>query len=277
MPRLPIAVLAGLLCIVASPSDSPAAQASGRAGTPGDLTTEGTVVSMTSNTLVVRTDEGQYELFVIDRYTVRPAKIPVGSRVSVAFTRDEVNGPSSADLVSVTMPPETPQTGLAEPAPDDTVPQSVRDAERSIQRQASRYRLGVRGGATLDPELVTFGVLTQLGPFFSENFWARPNVDFGFGEVTKMIGLNFEGAYRLPVTSRRSRWNVFLGGGPALNFGRRSFEDVESGQEIDFGDFELDVGLNLLLGVQTRSGFFMELRSTAWAAPHLRFHVGHTF
>jgi hypothetical protein len=46
---------------------------------------EGTVVSSTRNTLVVRTDDNQYQLFTYGRGAVRPAPLAPGARARVAF------------------------------------------------------------------------------------------------------------------------------------------------------------------------------------------------
>ena len=37
------------------------------------------------------------------------------------------------------------------------------------------------------------------------------------------------------------------------------------------------VSLNLLLGIQSRGGMFLELRGTAYSQPHIRFVVGYNF
>ena len=58
-------------------------------------------------------------------------------------------------------------------------------------------------GAALDPELILFGVHSQLGPIFHRDAFFRPNAEFAFGEVTDLIALNLEGIYRLPISSRQ--------------------------------------------------------------------------
>jgi hypothetical protein len=277
--RMSSALLIGYLCVLLTPSEAVAQDTHRReTGGPREATSQGSVVSATPNTLVIRTDDGQYELFVLDENTTRPTAIPIGSQVSVEFVPQD-NGVPAADAVKVTAMPatQTPPSTQGAPPTTEPVPASVRRAEQDIVREARRYRFGFRGGAALDPELVTFGVQSQIGPFFNENVWARPNLEFGFGELTTLVALNLEAAYRLPVVPRRTRWAVFIGGGPGLNFARSSFSASTSGSNISFSDLSLDVGLNVLIGVQSRGGFFMELRSSAFAAPHLRFQVGQTF
>jgi len=137
----------------------------------------------------------------------------------------------------------------------------------------------VSTGATLDQELFSLGAHTQIGPFFGQNVWARPNIELGFGEVTTLVALNFEAIYRLPVTQREGTWTVFFGGGPSFNFIDQGFEDA-TGDDVEatrFDEFSFDTGFNLLMGVQSRSGLFLEMKSGAYSAPHIRFLVGYSF
>ncbi|RPI27108.1 MAG: hypothetical protein EHM61_09640 [Acidobacteria bacterium] len=94
-----------------------------------------------------------------------------------------------------------------------------------------------RGGVGLDPELLYIGAQAQLGPVF-RNLWFRPNFEFGFGEVTKITALNLEAIYFLPFLARGTGatrpdvWSIYLGGGPAAQLSRRSFEE---------GDVDIDL------------------------------------
>jgi hypothetical protein len=91
-------------------------------------------------------------------------------------------------------------------------------AGNSIKRQTKKYRLGIRGATALDPELFMFGAHGQFGPFFSDNIYARPNLEFGFGELTTLIASNFEAIYRLPIVQRTSQWNMYVAAGRAQLF-----------------------------------------------------------
>ncbi|HWQ52125.1 MAG TPA: hypothetical protein VN442_00475 [Bryobacteraceae bacterium] len=166
------------------------------------------------------------------------------------------------------------RTGTAE-----VVPAEVRRLERDIERQARRYQAGVRAGVALDPELVLVGVHAQVGPFFNPDLFLRPNVEFAFGEVTAMFGLNMEAIYRLPISSRQGRWSTYFGLGPGFNFLHQNFERTEGRSRIDFGDFHSDLGLNILGGIRYRSGMFMELKASVYSdpAPTLRMIVGYNF
>jgi hypothetical protein len=215
-------------------------------------------------------------LFVLEHDTVKPRSISKGADVTVDYTTDD-EGLRVAS--NVTVAGAAPQSGdrtsgeSAEPIPPD-----IRRLERQIERQVRRYRVGVRGGVGLDPEVITAGVHAKLGPFFNQNVFFRPNAEFGFGEVTTLVALNFEAVYRLPITTRQSRWSVYVGGGPGLNFIDRNFDAAQSGgRDINFDDFDFDAGFNILAGVEFRSGLFLELKSSAFAAPHTRLLVGYNF
>jgi hypothetical protein len=281
-------LLAGCVLILLVIHSHEAGAQSSQAGQAKASSLQGTVVSTARSTIVVRTNEGLFQLFVLDRNTVRPDVIPQQAQVRVAFepTTDPAT-PPIAQTVQVTAPPPPkvaaltgeapPAQGQGQPPVDEPIPASVRSLERSIQRQTNRWRLGIRGATSLDPELFMFGAHTQLGPFFNENVYARPNVEIGFGELTTLLALNFEGIYRLPVVSRASRWNIYAGGGPALNWSHRNFEEETDRGKIDFGDLDLDVGFNFLIGIQQREGLFLELKSSAYSIPTIRFEVGYNF
>jgi hypothetical protein len=238
---------------------------------PDETTITGTVISSSRNTLVVRTPAGVHQLFVFDSDTVKPAAIAVGSEVSVRSTPTGEPGVRLATAVAISSAAAT--TPSQPPPGTEVVPASVRQLERDIERQSRRYGLGVRAGMTLDPELISVGLHARLGPFFDRDIAFRPNVEFAFGEITKLFAINLEGVYRLPISPRTGRWSSYVGLGPSFVFSHQDFEE----DGIDFGDFEFDGGLNVLAGVSFRSGVFMEIKSTVWASPHLRFIFGYSF
>ena len=158
-------------------------------------------------------------------------------------------------------------------------PKAVRDLEQNIKSDARRWRLGVRAGAALDPELFMFGVHTQVGPIINRNVFFRPNAEFAFGEVTDLIAVNLEAIYRLPVTARGKTWSAYFGAGPALTFLHQNFERSQGqGRDIDFGNFDYDTGFNLLAGIQRRHTFF-EMKTSIYSqpAPTLRLILGYNF
>ena len=241
-----------------------------------ESTVEGTVVSSTRDTLVVKTDDNQFQLFTFDRDTVKPRSLPAGTRVRVVSTAGEEAGVRLASTITMLeAAPSAKGTAQAQP-----IPPAVRDLERDIKRQARRWRLGVRAGAGLDPELILFGVHSQLGPIFHRDVFFRPNAEFAFGEVTDLIALNLEAIYRLPVSSRRGNWSAYLGAGPALTFLHQSFQSqAGQGRNIDFGNFDFDAGFNILTGVQFRRGTFFEVKTSLYSrpAPTLRLILGYNF
>jgi hypothetical protein len=243
-----------------------------------DSGVEGTVVSSSRETLVIRTSENQFRLFVLDRYTVRPPKLTPGARVRVTSTpTDETNVRLATNI---TLPEEVPP-GQSAAAPEQAAPpREVRDLERDIQKQVRRFRIGVRAGAALDPELFLFGVHSQIGPFFHRDISFRPNAEFAFGEVTDVIAMNLEAVYRLPISSRQGRWSAYFGAGPALNFINQDFERSKGESSgVSFSDFTYDTGFNVLTGLQFRKGTFFELKTSLWSkpAPTLRLIFGYTF
>jgi hypothetical protein len=233
----------------------------------------GTVVSASSQTMVVRDDNNQFHLFVMDSDTVRPKGIVTGARVRVAASNTDEAGVQAATRITVLEPsPATQASPAADMAPP---PKEMRDVQREIEREVRRWQLGVRIGGGLDPELFLIGVHAGVGPIFNRDFYLRPNVEFGFGELTDMFAVNLEGAYRLPINLRHGRWSTYVGAGPSLNFVHQGLER----REVDFGNFEFESGLNIFTGVRFRRGTFVEAKTNLWAhsVPTLRLIFGYTF
>jgi hypothetical protein len=266
------------------------------------LSMTGTVVSSSPNTVTVRSENGLYVVYIFERYTRKPPTLSAGTMVTVVSTPTGEQGVRVATDILLYTPPVPGQPAAAPAAPKEAtetpagsargsaeravhpydsgeaVPVSVRKLEGAIEKQSRKLSMGFRTGVGLDPELMLVGVHARLGPFFSRNFSFRPNVDFGFGEVTKLFAIDLNGVYRLPLNARQSRWSMFVGAGPNLSFVHRNFEAVEAGNDkIDFGDLDFQSGLNILTGVEFRSGFFVEAKTTVWAGPHLRLTVGYSF
>jgi hypothetical protein len=235
-------------------------------------TMTGTIVSASSNTLVVKGEENQYRLFIFDRHTVKPATIAPGSKVRVTSTQTEDPEVRLAVLVAVT---ETPAPGAqATPAEPDVVPASVRGAQSAIERNARKFHFGVQGGMALDPELVDIGIHAKFGPFFSKNLQFRPSVDFAYGEITKLFALNADVIYNLSGTSAARR-SFYFGAGPQFNF----VEQSASRSGVSFSEFHYSNALNILLGIRLRNGVFTEMKTSVYAkpAPIFRLLVGYTF
>jgi hypothetical protein len=240
---------------------------------------EGTVVASSRSSFVVRTDDGQFHLFTFDQDTNKPRTLAVGSQVRVNSDEGDRTGARHATDVTVTSQAQgtgAAGSGVRNAAP---IPPSVRNVENQIQHEARRWRMGARAGVGLDPELVLFGVHSQMGPVFSRNVFFRPNADFEWGEITDMVALNLEAVYRFPH-ARRGPWRPYVGGGPSLNFIHQSFKTQSSEQrDISFGNFDYETGFNILMGVENRGGTFFEVKTSLYSqpAPVLRLIIGHNF
>ena len=225
--------------------------------------------------MTVQSSEGHYVLFVFASGVKKPEAIPNGSRVRVVASLTDENGVRRASEIAILEP--APSAGQAQQPV--VIPPELRNVERDIERTVRRFQVGVRAGVALDPELIMLGVHAQFGPFFSSNLFFRPNVEFAFGEVTALFGLNPEVIYRLPISGRSARWWSYVGIGPGFNFLHQNFEGEEGGNKIDFGDFHSDVGLNILGGIRFRGGMFAELKTTVYSdpSPTLRLIIGYNF
>jgi len=239
---------------------------------------EGAVVSSGRDTLVVHSDDDQYHLFTYARGATHPKIIVPGSRVRVTAGEPEENGTRAASNVTVLNAASRPQGGASSDKGNQAaaVPPKVREVESDIRREARRWRLGARAGAAFDPELFMFGVHSQMGPIFHPRVQFRPSAEFDFGEVTDLIALNLEGVYRFATPYRGGRWTPYVGLGPALIFIHQNFQH---GRQIDFGNFDYETGFNVLAGVQSRRGMFVELKTSLYSgpAPKLRLIFGYTF
>ena len=252
-------------------STSSSQTASSQARNDGPV--EGTVVSSTRNTLVVKSDDNEYHLFTSDRSSAPSTAPAQGARVRVTAGDPDENGTRAATDVTVLEAKANAVDKSAQAAP---VPAKVRDVENDIRRESRRWGAGVRLGAAFNPELFTFGVQSQMGPIFHPRVVFRPNAEFAFGEVTDLIAINLEATYRFSNAERRGNWVPYVGAGPALIFIHQNFEQ---GRNIDFGNFDYETGFNILAGMQSRRGMFVELKTSLYSgpAPKLRMIFGYNF
>ena len=119
----------------------------------------------------------------------------------------------------------------------------------------------------------------KIGNIFSRNFAFRPSFEFAYGEVTNMFALNAEILYNVPFGALNKRW-FYLGLGPGFNFVEKSFAGGAGTSRVNFSDFNYVTSLNLLAGIQYRSGWFAELKTSVYGAPTvpvIRLLVGYTF
>ncbi len=248
--------------------DAPSAKSAQTQG--NDPVIEGTVVSRTRHTLVVRSDDGLYHLFTYDTGSIPNEAVKPGARVRVSAGAPDDDGTQVAEYVVVVKPASDEPNGGQGQAP---LPPKVSQASSQVESEARRWHVGGRVGVGFDPELFAFGVQSQMGPFLTQRLLLRPNVEFAFGELTDMFAINLEGAYRLKTTIRRG-WSPYFGVGPSLNFIHRG----ASSGNVSFGNFSYKTGFNVFLGAQKHKTFF-EMKTALWSdgAPTLSLFVGYNF
>ena len=265
-----------------NPPDPPSAKSAQTQG--NDRVVEGTVVSTTPTTLVVRTDDNQYHLFTYGAGTVPKETVKPGARIRVNGSAPDNNGAQVAERVDVIEPgtnaansgtgaqsgPPPPSGTAAQAAPP---PASVSHAEHQIESEARRWHVGGKIGFGLSPELFMFGPQAQFGPFFSQHLLFRPNLEFGFGELTDMYAVNAEAAYRFS-TPIHGQWTPYFGMGPSFNFTNQS----ASSGDVSFSNFTYNTGFNVFVGAQ-KNKTFVEVRTALWApqTPVFRVFVGYNF
>lgn len=127
---------------------------------------------------------------------------------------------------------------------------------------ASAQTFGVRIGASADPDQFFFGGHAEWPPLVDRVYF-RPNVEIGIGDDVTLAALNFEFVYKFE--NGRKPWNVYAGGGPALNL---YFSDPHDHAEG---------GFNLLLGIEHRRGLFGEVKVGTIESPDFKITVGYVF
>ncbi len=262
-------------------SDPPASPSYNSASNnSGDNNVTGTLVSRSRRTMVVRTDSNQFRLFTYDRESLRGGMPNPGDRVDVTAGPPDGDGASHASEVAVVSRASangseaggTDGGGAAQVHAAPPPPQ-VQNVANDIESGARRWHAGGRIGVGFSPEQFLFGVQSQIGPIFSPRLLFRPNADFSFGELTDIVSLNLEAAYRFNTTFRGG-WTPYFGVGPSLNFAHQGF----SHSDVSFGNFDYKTGFNVLLGAQKRRTF-VEMKTSLWSGPVpvLRLIVGYNF
>jgi hypothetical protein len=160
------------------------------------------------------------------------------------------------------------------PAAGQQVAVDVEDAVR-------KFRVGVRGGVGLDPELIDLGAHATFGPIFTPRLEFRPGIEFGFGEITTLFGINADVIYRL--RPRQAGWAPYIGAGPNFTLSHRGFQAEEgvdgtdTPSRFDFGDTDFTSGLNFIVGMGNRRGTFFEMNATAYGVSNIRLLAGFNF
>jgi hypothetical protein len=131
---------------------------------------------------------------------------------------------------------------------------------------AAAQDAGVRGGLSVDPDQFYFGGHFETSPLV-DRLYFRPNVEVGIGEDLTLIAANMEFVYKF---STQRAWNVYAGGGPALNI--YMFDDGRGDN-----DAETEAGFNIMIGVEQSRGLFFEFKIGAIDSPEFKFGVGYTW
>lgn len=139
----------------------------------------------------------------------------------------------------------------------------------AVAAPARAQRVGGRVGASVDPDQFYFGAHVET-PDLADSLRFRPNVEIGVGNDLTLVAVNFEFIYRLPPNAPRlpralAMWDLYVGGGPALNVYRFSTETRSEG------------GFNGLIGLVHTKGLFAEAKIGALKSPNFKFAVGFTF
>lgn len=121
------------------PLNAAAQQRAEDAQTERTRRTEGTVTSARRGSFTVRTDEGRFLVFRVDRTTQRAEPIQAGMRVNVVTLANDSQAAPLATTVLI-LPARTDA-----PPSDEPIPDAVRRLESQIERQVRRYRMGVVG------------------------------------------------------------------------------------------------------------------------------------
>ena len=127
---------------------------------------------------------------------------------------------------------------------------------------ASAQSVGVRAGASVDPDQFYFGGHFETDPIV-DRLHFKPNLEIGVGDDVTTIAVNMEFVYKFPV--RRSPWTFYAGGGPAINY--YNFENRS----------DTEGGFNLLAGMQHENRVFFEVKGGLADSPDLKFGIGYVF
>lgn len=135
------------------------------------------------------------------------------------------------------------------------------------QTAQSQVRLGLRGGATIDPDQVHFGFHVQA--VIVPHLRFQPNVEIGVGNGLTLVAMNPELNY---LFTTKGSIRPYIGGGPGANFfdRRRPFDSTRT-----------DVGINFVFGIEAPlrppRSFMAEIKIGVNEAPDLKLTFGVTF
>ena len=102
-------------------------------------------------------------------------------------------------------------------------------------RPRAQVRARRPGGISLDPDQFYFGGHIETSPLV-DRLRFRPSVDIGLGDDITLVAGNFDFTYAFPAGSR---WNLYVGGGPTINW-----------YDFDDGDSDTEGGFNFIVGAK---------------------------
>lgn len=140
-------------------------------------------------------------------------------------------------------------------------------AALAVAVPAQAQSFGLRAGASADPDQFYAGIHLETAPF-ADRISFRPNVEVGVGDRITLVAMNLEFVFRQPL--QQSSWSVLAGAGPAANL--YSFNGGRGRNDSDLGG-----GLNLLVGLEHRDGFFVEVKVGVIDSPGVKFGFGLSF
>jgi hypothetical protein len=130
-------------------------------------------------------------------------------------------------------------------------------------------QFGLRGGLSVDPDQLYFGVHTQTDRILFDQFQLRPNIEVGFGDNSTVVSLNGEIAYPFQLENRT---RLYVGGGPSANI--VSFNHPNDPTRDDTA---VRAGLNFMFGIDFSENYFAELKVGAIDSPQVKIGFGYTF
>jgi hypothetical protein len=134
---------------------------------------------------------------------------------------------------------------------------------------------GPRGGLTIDPDQIHFGVHTDLGDL-AKNVRFQPNLEIGFGDNLTLFAVNAEAFYQF-----ESEWAPYVGGGLGVNHLRFDYDDdPDNPFDDDISESDTELGVNILGGVELRDRdgdtFFLEGKFGLIDSPDFKLTLGLT-
>lgn len=139
----------------------------------------------------------------------------------------------------------------------------------ALAGQASAQTVGIRAGVSGEPDQFFFGGHVESRPI-ARRLTFRPNLEIGVGDHVTLVAANVELAYVVPLNDRS--WDLYVGGGPAVNF----YSARGHGRGRD-DDGDVGGGFNVLIGAEHNQGLFGELKVGAIDSPDVKLTIGYTW